>query len=220
MAGENIGFRIPLNYLVDYGYPTHPAIDVIPTRGLSSKNTSRYTEMSAFSVSHRTSIGINPNDTEFNASFLSVDASEASYIEAFFRVNKGVKPFNFYLPYEFSYRTSGGSPAASSVLSITEAPIYDVYPDATVESETSLITLPIGTKITSIIDEFNFNLNITDAIPTSTPIKITNVKKLYEVVCTQWAVSARYKDLYDINAVFKKVYSAKQRYTPVEGDIL
>jgi phage-related protein len=218
MAGENIGFRIPANYLEPFGYPTHPQIDVAPNKGLTSTTTSPLVDFSSFAASQRTPIGINPSKLEFSVGFLNVDAEEASYIQAFFEVNKGVIPFSFYLPYTASYRTSGGN-TGTTTLAIFESPLYDIYPDAIITADSN-IAITAGTKVVQVDSPTSLIISNSDFIPESTPIRITNVKKEFEVVCTEWNFTALYLDLYSISATFKLVYSAKQRYTPTEGDIL
>lgn len=220
MAGENIGFVIPANYLTDFGYPSHPQVQVAPDKNISSKKTSSYIEYSSYSSSQRTPIGINPIKETLSVNFSAKNALETSYIEAFFKVNKGIKTFSLYIPYEFSYRTTGQNTGTTTLSIVDSSPLYDIYPDAIVTSDSDAVTITAGTKIVTVNSPISFTLNNSDFIPNSSPIRITNVKKEIEVRCIKWNTTVRYRDLYNISAEFERVYSAKQAYKPIEGDTL
>lgn len=216
---SDFGFTIPANYLQDAvyspGYPAHPEVQVLPDRGFRISTMTKPASMSFVAASQRTPAGINPIIKEFDVSFSNRTREEFSYIEAFFKVNKGVSSFSFVVPYTFSYSCQAGNVSGgdTSKLYIAYPPLYNVYEEATVSGA----VLP-NTKITQVDSELQFGISPTQVIEDGTALKITNTQRKLTVVCTEWSWVVNYLDAYTINAKFELVNLGRQTYTPQEGD--
>lgn len=224
MAGKDFGFNIPANYLTDAttfpGYPAHPEQQILPDRNFSVNNQSRLFSQKTNAVTQRSTRGINPGQKTFNVQFSNRPEAEAEYILAFFKVNKGVSPFRFVIPYTFSYTAFGGNVAAAntSLIELSDRGLGNVYEDALVTSTFGPALQP-NTTVSQVNSTVSFSILPTQVIPDGTNLTFTNVKRELFVVCTKWNAIVNYIDSYSINAEFSQVYQGDRAFTVEQGNI-